>query len=178
VISVIDSGPLMALAKVGGLDVLFRLVPRLVATPAVFAETVTMGQRLGASDSKLLATHFDRGDIEIQAPSIASLPLPAKLGQGEDESIRLAIKLQAEWLLMDDFDARRSAEENLKATGARTQVKGTLGVIVSAHQQGLLPLEEALTLLRSLDERPDVWLSQKLILQVINSLSGGGTFPW
>jgi predicted nucleic acid-binding protein len=176
VIVVADSGPLMALAKVGGLDVLFQLFPRVVATPAVFAETVTMGRRLGASDAGLLAACFDRGSIEIQAPSLARLPVPAKLGPGlgpgEEESIRLALELRAEWLLIDDLDARRSAEEILEAAGAGTRVKGTLGIIVSAHQQEFLPIEEALTLLRSLGERPDVWLSRKLILRVIDSLSG------
>jgi predicted nucleic acid-binding protein len=162
----------MALAKVGGLDVLFQLFPRIVAAPAVFAETVTMGQRLGASDARLLATHFDRSRIEVQAPSLARLPLPAKLGPGEEESIRLALELKADWLLIDDLDARRAGEEILRTAGAGTRIKGTLGIIVSAHQQGFLPLEQALTLLRSLGERPDVWLSRKLILRAIDSLSG------
>lgn len=170
-ISVADSGPLIALTKVGGLDVLFRLFPRIVVPPAVFAETVTAGQRSGASDSKLLATHFDRGAIEIQTPSIAELPLPVKLGPGEVESIRLALELQAEWLLIDDFDARRSAEDHLKAAGTGTRVKGTLGIIVSAHQQRLLALEETMALLKALAERPDIWLNPKLIQQVIDTLS-------
>ncbi len=60
----------------------------------------------------------------------------------------------------------------LAAGGAGTRVKGTLGSIVSAHQQGRLSLQEALRLLKSLGERPDVWLSQKLILKVIESLTG------
>lgn len=162
----------MALAKVGGLDVLFQLFPRIVATPAVLSETVIMGQRLGASDARLLATCFEEGRIVVQAPSAASLPELSKLGPGEEESIRLALELRAEWLLIDDLDARRAAEEILSAAGAVTRVKGTLGVIVSAFQQEALPLEDALQLLRALGERPDIWLNRKLILRVIDSLSG------
>lgn len=52
-IAVSDSGPLMALAKVGGLELLFQLFQRVVATPAVYAETVVAGRRLGASDARL-----------------------------------------------------------------------------------------------------------------------------
>lgn len=169
-IAVADSGPLIALTKVGGLDVLFQLFPKVVSPPAVFAEAVTVGQRLGAPDAALLAEHFREGRIEIQAPSRSLLPVPAKLGPGEDGCIRLAIEIQPEWLLMDDLDARRSAEDSLRAAGVSTRIKGTLGVIVSAHQHGLLPRGEALALLEALGDRPDVWLSRKLVLRVIRSL--------
>jgi predicted nucleic acid-binding protein len=172
VIAVADSGPLMALAKVDGLEILFHLYTEVIATSAVFAESVTTGQRLGVADARLLATYFDQGRIAIQVPSLAMLPRLAKLGPGEDESIRLALELRAEWLLIDDLDARRAAEEILATEGVGTRVKGTLGLIVSAHQNGALSLQEALRLLRSLGERPDVWLSQKLILKVIQSLTG------
>ncbi|HEX3127874.1 MAG TPA: hypothetical protein VH394_11145 [Thermoanaerobaculia bacterium] len=171
-IAVADSGPLMALAKVGGLDVLFQLFPRIVATPAVFSETVIMGQRLGASDARLLTACFEEGRIMVQAPPADRLPELSKLGSGEEESVRLALALRAEWLLVDDLDARRAAEEILSAAGAVTRVKGTLGVIVSACQQGALPLEDALQLLRALGDRPDIWLNQKLIFRAIDSLSG------
>jgi predicted nucleic acid-binding protein len=160
----------MALAKVGGLGILFQLFPKVVSPPAVFAEAVTVGQRLGAPDAALLAKHFREGEIEIQAPSLSLLPVSAKLGPGEDECIRLAIEVQAEWLLMDDLDARRFAEDSLRVAGANTRIKGTLGVIVSAHQDGLLPRGKALALLEALHDRPDVWLSRKLILRVIRSL--------
>jgi predicted nucleic acid-binding protein len=158
----------MALAKVGGLDVLFRLFSRVIAPPAVFAETVIAG--LGAPDAALLAEHFREGRIEVRAPSIAPLTTPAKLGPGEEQGLRLAVELHAEWLLMDDREARFFTEAYLEAAGAGTRIKGTLGVIASAYQEGLLPREEALSLLRALGERPDVWLRRKLILRVIESL--------
>jgi hypothetical protein len=44
----------MALAKVGGLDALFRLFPKILTPPAVYEELITAGQRLGAPDAALL----------------------------------------------------------------------------------------------------------------------------
>ena len=52
-----DAGPLMALAKVDGLAVLFRLFPRILIPPAVYEETVVAGQRLGALDAALVKAH-------------------------------------------------------------------------------------------------------------------------
>lgn len=44
-------------------------------------------------------------------------------------------------------------------------------MIVSAHVRGFLSRDEAVALLRSLDERPDIWLNRKLIHRVIDGLS-------
>ena len=40
-IIVADAGPLMALAKVNGLDVLFHLFPKILTPPAVYFEVAT-----------------------------------------------------------------------------------------------------------------------------------------
>ncbi len=117
----------------------------------------------------------DRGRRELQvvSPADATLPVPASLGSGEEQSILLAIELQAVWLLVDDLDARRAALANLEAAGAETRLKGTLGVILSAREDGHLSTEEAVGLVRFLHERPDIWISASLCDRALDLLTRG-----
>ena len=55
-----------------------------------------------------------------------------RLGDGEWEALALGIELNADWIILDDVAARRSAE----ATGLK--VIGTLGTLVTAKRTGLL----------------------------------------
>ncbi|HEV8580089.1 MAG TPA: hypothetical protein VGX68_13535 [Thermoanaerobaculia bacterium] len=100
----------MAFAKIGGLDTLFRLFPKILTPPAVYHELITEGLRLGAPDAALLDARYRSGDLSIVSPASASLPKPALLGRGEEQSILLAIEKEAMWLLVDDLSARRAAQ--------------------------------------------------------------------
>ncbi len=166
-----DAGPLMALAKVDGLAVLFRLFPRILIPPAVYEETVIAGQRLGAPDATLLEAFCNEENLVLAAPSLTPLPVPLKLGPGEEESIRLAMGEHADWLLIDDQDARQGALTCFKAAGVTTQIKGTLGVIVSAHQEDHISQSEAIDLVNALSQRPDIWISPDLCRRAIELLA-------
>lgn len=161
----------MALAKVDGLATLFRLFPQILIPPAVYEETVVAGQRLGAPDAALLEACCNDQKLVLAPPTLPSLPIQRRLGHGEDESIRLAIERRADWLLIDDYDARQAALSSFQAAGVTTQVKGTLGVIVSAHQEGYLAQSEAIGYVNVLSQRPDVWVSPDLCRRVIEILS-------
>lgn len=89
-----DAGPLMALAKIGALDVLFRLFPKILTPPAVHLELITEGLRLGAPDAALLQARYESGELAVMSPRDASLPAPAPLGPGEEQSILLAIETE------------------------------------------------------------------------------------
>jgi len=169
-ITVVDTGPLLALAKVQALRLLKCLYGEVLATPAVFTEAVTAGYACNAPDARILDLAFKDGALRVKVPQIATLPRPFLLQRGEDESIRLAIDEQATWLLVDDLAARQAAEANFAAAGCATRVKGTLGVIVSATQQALLDKAGAIALITSLKARPDVWLNAALCNQVIRVL--------
>lgn len=167
-----DAGPLLALAKVDGLGALFQLFPSVLTPPRVYEEVVTAGTRLGAPDAAVIEDAFRKGLLELSAPAESTvLPIPLSLGRGELESIRLAIERDADWLLIDDFDARRGALTNFRATGAKSQIKGTLGIIVSACQQKHLAKTEAIELVHALSRRQDVWLSAGLCQSVVEILS-------
>lgn len=162
----------MALAKIGALDPLFRLFSKILTPPAVHRELITEGLRLGAPDAALLQDRYRSGELEIVAPAEARFSAPVHLGPGEEQSILLAAEVEATWLLMDDLEARRTAAAFLAAAGVKTRLKGTLGVILSAREHGLLAKEEAVHLVESLQQRPDIWISADLCTRVLALLDG------
>ena len=167
---VADTGPLIALAKVDALNLLRDLYQQVVTGPTVYTEAVTAGMAMNAADAAALQTAYEQDLLVVQAPSSVPLPHPDFLHAGEAESIRLAIELEAEWLLVDDLGARRIAERNLSVANPATGTKGTLGVIVTAaHAQAIAP-EQAIDLVQALKGRPDVWLAPDLCEVVINAL--------
>jgi predicted nucleic acid-binding protein len=170
VIVVADAGPLIALAKIEGLGVLFDLYPQLLITPAVHQEVITAGLALNAPDAKPLQDEYQTGRIEMRAPTLAELPIAAQLGAGEAESIRLAIELHADWLLADDLDARRAAEQSFEAAKLSTMVQGTLGIVAASCRAGHLAHEKAIELIQAIKGRPDIWISAELCDRVVAAL--------
>jgi uncharacterized protein len=169
-IAVSDTGPLIALAKVNALDVLNLIYERIVVPPVVFTEAVTAGFALSAPDALLLNDAFISGKLQVQTPAPSSLPVITPLHPGESESIRLAIELNCDWLIVDDMGARQGALANFAASGVTTSVKGTLGVITTAYAEKKLSRQQAIDLVNALKIRPDIWLSRKLCEQVIRTL--------
>lgn len=169
-IVVSDAGPLMALAKMDGLGALFSLFPSILTPQAVYEEVVTAGLRLSALDAMLLQECYQSGKLTVQSTQGTSLPVPSFLGRGEEESILLAIEHHALWFLADDLDARRSAVHNFEAASVETRVKGTLGIILSAYQEGKIAQEEAIRIVTGLNRRPDIWISSQLCERVLKEL--------
>jgi predicted nucleic acid-binding protein len=169
-IAIADAGPLLALAKVNALDLLSQLYQQVITSPTVFTEAVTAGLAQNAPDAHLLNAAFTSHQLQVRVPALSSLPVPFPVHQGEGESICLAIELGADWLLMDDFDARRAAQANFEAARVSTRVKGTLGVIVTAYQHKRLTRHQAIDLVNAIKARPDVWVSSALCDQVIRTL--------
>lgn len=167
---VADAGPLMALAKIGALDLLFQLFPEILVPPAVYEEVVTAGLRIGAPDAVLLQDAFSSQQLRVRQPDPSSAPIPGELGAGESESIQLAIEIKADWLLMDDYAARSVAETCLRDSMSGTRLKGTLGIIVSSFEAKLVSLAEATRLLTALQGRSDIWISEDLCRRVIETL--------
>jgi uncharacterized protein len=121
VVVVSNSSPLIALARIQRLDLLPIIFDSVLIPPAVARE-------IAPSISVLPIW------LRMQAPTAmppASLQR-RRLGDGEREALALAIELKADWILLDDLPARRSAE----ATGLN--VIGTLGKLVTAKRAGLL----------------------------------------
>lgn len=167
---VADSGPLIALAKVNRLDLLRRLYRSILTGPAVFTEVVTAGLATKAFDAALLNDAYVEGWMQVRGPVRPTLSASIALHTGELESISLAIESDADWVLIDDLVARRVAETTLRAAGCRTNVKGTLGVVVTARAQNLLSKDESIEVIRTFKLRPDIWLDARLCDTVIGVL--------
>lgn len=126
---VADSGPLIAWAKLGRLEVLRELAARVLVPPAVWREVTS--EKPDRADAVAVR---QAAWIEVVPPT-ASLPggVRPDLGPGEVEAMRLAGGISGSRLLLDDALARREARRlNLR-------VIGTVGLLVRAEQAGCIP---------------------------------------
>ena len=101
--AVSNSGPLIALAAVGKLELLHSLFGRICIPEAVYEEVVVRGQGRPGSLEVSVATWIEtRAVTDTFSVSL----LREELGVGESEAIVLAQELGARYLLLDDEAAR------------------------------------------------------------------------
>jgi predicted nucleic acid-binding protein len=124
-----NTSPLQYLHQIGYLELLPRLVSRIVVPTAVAAE-LEEGRRLG----------LDLPDPESlpwvdlsESANKQVLRLVADLGPGETAVLALALERNDAIVILDDALARRHAE----VLGLR--LTGTLGVLLDAKRAGLVP---------------------------------------
>ena len=125
---VLDTSPLLFLAKIDRLQVLRAAADELLVSPAVWEE-------IQARDDD--ATEFVRGAInegwlELSAPDRPT-ELVFQLGTGESEAIALARERRADRVVMDDLRARRVARQ------VGLLPIGTLGILLAARLRGEIP---------------------------------------
>lgn len=160
--AVSNSGPLMALAKVGSLELLRRAFRRVVVPAEVFAEVALAGA--DSADGALVREAVREGWFQLHSvPAPAAQAWPG-LDAGETAAIRLAQALRADAVLLDDMAARRQA----LAQGLR--VMGTLGILLRAVEVGGCPATQALETLDRMQGRKDIWLRSGLIEAARRSL--------
>ena len=110
-IVVTNSGPLIALAKLGILHLLEPLYGQVFVPGAVYREVVERGEQAGFSDVLQIRLAFQRNQlIGMEAkktiPEVSGLPLHL----GEKEAISLALENKADLLLLDDMLAWTEAK--------------------------------------------------------------------
>ena len=123
---VMDSGPLILLAKIDALSILPQLPLNYLASPIVLKE---------------LADGPSFGHPEVKVPwlrmAVPFEPVPAyiraTLDNGEAEAIHLALERNIRFICLDDRRGRRMA----KALGL--EVVGLLGLLTLAKRQGIIP---------------------------------------
>ncbi len=174
--AVSDSGPLMALAKLGVLSKVFSVYPTLTISETVYHEVVTSGLAIGAKDATEV-DKFCRSKQIVIFPSDeikeVSLDMLSELHQGELETIRIALQLPAEYLFIDDLDARQMADANLQKRSPATTIKGTLGILVELYQKKLISKSQLKEYLEEIKRRRDVWISSRLCQKLIEALEAG-----
>jgi len=131
VIVVSDSSPLIALARIGRLSLLASLYRRILIPPEVHHEVTVAGHDLpGAREVR------NAGWIEVatrRSSAYTSLEQTCRgLGAGERGAIFLAKGLPADLILLDEWKARRIAQE------AGLSIIGCLGVLEASTRKGLI----------------------------------------
>jgi predicted nucleic acid-binding protein len=128
---VADAGPLIALARIGGLPWLPALFTTVVIPRPVWTECTAAAGKPGAQAISVLAETpgFVIEDPETEAPLDEG---PPRLGPGGTAAIQLAAARRA-WVLLDDQLARRYARQQ------GLPVIGILGLLKAAQRAGLIP---------------------------------------
>lgn len=155
-IVVSNAGPLIALGKLGRLDLLESLYGAVLVPQQVHEETVLSGKAHGAADAAVIADSFERGDLQSRGVELDKLLAHTEIQKGEQATIELALLVGADLALIDDAAARDVAHHY------HLCVKGTLGVIVEAFKRSIVVRGEAMVMVEQLKHRKDIWISNHL----------------
>ncbi len=162
-----NSGPIMSLAKLGALNLLYELYGQIYIPSAVYYEAVIHGLDSGYSDAYRIKSAILRGRIGVIDVNDGELPddiskLPLDIG--EKQVLYIAVRDKFDLILFDDLLAR----EESKKLGL--SVKGTLGVIVQAYREKNINLDKVEEFIQTIIARDDIWISNELCLRVLNEL--------
>ena len=124
-----DTSPIRALEFLDRLEMLPVLFGRIFVPPAAADELARTSERFRFVD----VSRYEY--LQVRAPNDRTQVdhLLATLDRGEAEAIVLAREMAAEAVLIDEADGRRVARQQY---GLR--VIGTLGILLSAKQRGLV----------------------------------------
>ena len=122
---IINTGPLITLAKIDALTVVGQLPFRFISPQEVHKE-LRAGEALG-----YLPVAPEWLEIKPLSASIASMVL-ATLDLGESAVIQLALEWNAQWVCIDEWKARRAA------LSVGLDVVGVLGLLARAKAVGLV----------------------------------------
>jgi uncharacterized protein len=124
-----NTSPLLYLHQIGHIELLSKLYGQ-VRIPSAVQEELRAGAELGVSIPDITSLQW----LRVQPLCDSTLlPVVIDLGLGEAEAIALAMAHPGSLLILDDTLGRRIARLN------RLTYTGTLGVLVKAKKQGLLP---------------------------------------
>ena len=152
----VDTSPLLYLYRIDQLTLLHRQFDRVLVPEAVVTE-LAKGRAQGVSIPDLA----DYPWIEIQQIELRSVSEAVdSLGAGEREVILVAHDGHADWVILDDLNARHQAE----ICGLR--VVGTVGLLASAKKKNMIT---SVTPFLNALENAGMWLSEDLKRRVLES---------
>jgi predicted nucleic acid-binding protein len=130
---VFNTSPLIFLPRLELLEIFLSQPGEYFTPQAVFNEIQAKEDEISFS----LKTIFANQKIEIKPiqMSVLANSLSQRLGRGESEAMTLALELNADYIILDDFAARREASR------LGLQVKGTLAIIKKLHQEGEITID-------------------------------------
>jgi hypothetical protein len=127
-----DTSPILNLAVIDRLS-LIREQFMTVAIPKGVLEELRVGENLPGSKKILDALDAKWRQVEEVQDSSMLRILTRELDAGEAEAIALALETRAQWVILDESEARRIAKNlGLKVTGV-------LGILLRACRQKRIP---------------------------------------
>jgi uncharacterized protein len=129
--AVADSSPLVILAKLGCFDLLHRFYPRVYISSEVHGEVVVAGAGLPGAAEVASAAWIEVKPVRNRTDLVTAQE-QHPLGLGEISSILLAKEVQADEILLDDYNARRLA----RVEGFH--VRGSVGLLETFYTRGEL----------------------------------------
>ena len=130
-IVVSNSSPLIALARIGRLNLLASFYERILIPAEVHHEVTVAGRGLPGAE-EVRKTHWIEVVSQKTPPHPSMIQACQNLGAGERGAILLAKSLQADLVLLDDSKARRVARD------AGLSVVGCLGILEAGARKGLV----------------------------------------
>jgi predicted nucleic acid-binding protein len=156
-----NASPLIQLSKIEKLPLLAQLHWRVMIPNAVYREVVLAGKErpgaeavAGAVEEGWILRTAAREDQVLQL-------LREQIDEGESEAIRLAMDNPSSVVLLDDVAARSVAIR----LGLR--VTGTVGLLLRAKQDGLIPLIQPLIEQLRVDGR--FYIAPAIMLQILEA---------
>ncbi|MEH2233157.1 MAG: DUF3368 domain-containing protein [Nostoc sp.] len=137
-IVVCDTSPLCYLILIDCVEILPQLFGRITIPNAVCTELLAEGSYIQVQNWIAQPPSW----LEIQTTTSLLPNLSNKLGIGEQETISLAVQLNAALIILDDMDARQAAiKQGLNVTGL-------LGVFYRAGTQDMIDFPNAISKLQ------------------------------
>lgn len=158
---VVNTSPLILLAKIHRLQLLARLYQKVMIPAAVWEE---LSAKPGSDSAGIQAFCEAQGIIPRRPAQRWLRSVPLELGKGEREVIGLALEKRADLAILDDEEARRLA----RAEGL--SVTGTIGVLVEARERDEIP-----SLRRELDRliESGMWVTEVFYHQILRGCGEG-----
>lgn len=128
-IVIADSSCFIGLSKIGQLKILPQLFGKIVIPEAVYYEVVIRGSGKAGAEEVKNADWIENQKVKNE---LAVRAFRINLGFGESEVIALANECQADFIILDDWKARQTAEE------LELPVIGTIAILQKAVEKGIL----------------------------------------
>lgn len=144
-IVIADTTPVISLLKIERLSLLQQLFGEVFIPDAVYAE-LTSDKRF-TDEAYAIASASYMKPVSVSNPgAVRILRMAEGLDQEESEAIVLTDELKADVLLMDEAKGR-AVSGRMGIT-----VMGTVGILISAYEDGLITSEEARTCIDGLQK--------------------------
>ena len=156
--AVVNSSPLIFLAKINRLDLLNKLFDEVIIPKAVYEEAVLNGKR----DKTEIIKNLNWIKVEEVKNRRLINFLMNFLDYGESEVIAYAVENNIDLVVLDDKDARKIAREfDLK-------VIGTLGILIISKKKGYI--NELKPIIEKLVDN-NFRISEKLLRRILEEVN-------